>query len=168
MKATIEDFISEARQYCALIEDSQTQRNSWTFANECLRSVLRLYSTALALPETDPGNDHALDIEIGHADWQAMRTSVAEKLSTDIYWQILEPLEAQSPEAVVASISDDLADIWRDVKSASLVEVDAGAAVWDWRFSMETHWARHAVGAASALTALCFGPQADQARPTPG
>lgn len=163
--ATIQDFISEARQYCALIEGSQAQKNSWTFANECLRSVLPLYSAALALPETDPGNNHALDIGIGHADWQAMRTSVAEKLSRDVYWEIFEPLEAQLPEAVVGSIPDDLVDIWRDVKPASLVKVNAGAAVWDWRFSMETHWARHAVGVASALTALCFGPQADRARP---
>lgn len=71
-----------------------------------------------------------------------MRTSVAEKLSRDVYWEIFDPLEAQLPEAVLGSISDDLADIWRDVKPASLAEVNAGAAVWNWRFSTETHWAR--------------------------
>ena len=71
---------------------------------------------------------------------------------------------------MVGLISDDLADIWRDVKEG-LLEIDRGKetstmeAVWHWRFSFETHWAHHVAGASAALNALCFWPFADATRP---
>jgi Domain of unknown function (DUF5063) len=83
-----------------------------------------------------------------------------------VYWEIFEPLEAQPPEPVTGSISDDLADIWRDIQvGLQIFDADVNGAVWHWRFSMETHWGHHAVGAAAALAALCFGPYADESRP---
>jgi len=165
---SINAFLAEARRYCLLVEDS-APLSSWMFAWECLSQVLRLYEMALHLPEVEPERGDLLP-SISHETWQALRDHVGRKLSRDYYWDIFEPLEKEKPEPVVGSISDDLADIWRDVKPG-IAEIDAGRAtspneaVWHWRSSFETHWGRHAAGAVVALHSLCFGQFADASRP---
>jgi len=84
-------------------------------------------------------------------------------LSRDYYWQAFEPFEPEPPEKPVAgSLSDDLADIWRELK-VGLLAIDNHAddvtvdVVWHWQSSFEYHWARHAASAISALNALCLG-----------
>ncbi len=111
-----------------------------------------------------------LPSRIQHEAWQTQFERLGKKLARDAYWMVFEPLEQQKPEPLYGSISDDLADIWRDVKEG-LVEMDSGTptammdAAWHWRFSFETHWAQHAAGAICSLTALCFGQFADETRP---
>ena len=71
---------------------------------------------------------------------------------------------------VAGSLSDDLADIWRDLK-LGLLAMESDAAdrsadiAWHWRFSFESHWAQHAAGAIGGLNALCYGQFADPNRP---
>jgi hypothetical protein len=56
---------------------------------------------------------------------------------------------------VAADLADDLADIWRDVKSGLLLyrSENPAAASWEWRFHFKAHWGRHATGAMHALQA---------------
>lgn len=125
--------------------------------------------TGFAPAKSGTRDDARLDL-IGHEAWQAQRERIGQKLSRDYYWCVFEPFEPEKPDSIVGSISDDLADIWRDLR-ADLTEIDSGKAtsitdaVWHWRFSFETHWAQHAAGAIVALTALCFGQFADINRP---
>ena len=103
-------------------------------------------------------------------DWEPVRKRVADRLRSDYYWQVFEPLEVARPEPVSGSLSDDLADVWRDLK-VGLQAMDGNAlgggteAVWHWRFSFESHWVQHAAGAIAALSALCYGQFADPSRP---
>lgn len=166
MEAAISDFVNKARQYCDLIERSRAVESSWTFAKQSLQSLLGLFAAALALPETESGSQQRVNDRIGHAEWEGIRRAIAERLSRDVYWEVFDPMEVQPSEPVAGSISDDLADIWRDVKvGLEVFNADTNSAVWQWRFSMETHWGRHVAGAAAALTALCFGPHSDETRP---
>jgi hypothetical protein len=166
---SVASFIEVARGYCALVEVGGSG-NSWLFARECLASVLDLYRAALVLPETEP-DGLKLTAPIGHELWEATRRRLQEKLSRDTYWEIFEPMQLEQPEPLCGSLSDDLADIWRDVKEGLLISSNEDAsstdeAVWRWRFSLESHWAHDASGAIYALHALCFGPFADLDRPT--
>lgn len=168
MNDSVVAFVDQARQYCALIEGIEAP-NSWLFAQECLRSVVRLYDRALFLPDTEPTTKEPLD-RITHQDWERVRKGVGNRLQRDYYWEVFEPLETQPPEPTAGSLSDDLADIWRDLK-VGLLAIDNGRretnadVVWHWRFSFESHWARHAAGAIIALNALCYGQFADPNRP---
>jgi hypothetical protein len=161
-------FAAEARRYCSLVEGNDPC-NSWMFAQACLMQVLRLYDRALLLPEIESETADLLN-GINHETWQAVRREVGRKLARDYYWEIFEPLEQAKPEPVLGSLSDDLADIWRDLKTG-VAEMDGGRATaindatWHWRFSFETHWGHHATGAIAALHALCFGQFADGNRP---
>jgi hypothetical protein len=163
----ISAFVEVAQEYCAFIENGGADR-SWSFAKQCLTLLLRLYERALNLPEREPASDSSLT-RVKHEGWQEQFDRLGQKLVRDLYWQVFEPFDQEKPEPLCGSISDDLADIWRDLK-VGLAEMDkctAGCiedAVWHWRFSFETHWAYHAAGAIAALTALCFGPYADTTR----
>jgi hypothetical protein len=161
-------FVEEARRYCRRIESGGSD-NTWVFARDCLACVLRLYGAALELPAREPEAVKSLD-RIDHDDWERMMRHVGRRLARECYWEVFEPLERDRPEAICGSLSDDLADIWRDIKPG-LLELDSpGEAsvddvVWQWRFSFESHWGHHAVGCIAALHAMCFGPLADGSRP---
>ena len=163
-------FLVEVRRYCRLIEQDEddSQGNSWKFARNCLISIVKLYSAALLLPIIVPKTADILD-EIHNDNWQLQRERLVQRLSRDYYWQVFEPLEQKQPEVLVGSLSDDLTDIWRDVKEG-LLEFDKSDAslddvIWHWRSSFETHWGQHAVGAIAALNALCYGQFPDLNRP---
>ena len=163
----ISAFTAEARDYCAFVEDSPTS-NSWIFTQECLTRVLRLYQAALLLPELSPESADLLE-GIKHERWNTVRESIERRLSRDYYWVVFEPLEQDKPELVLGLLSDDLADIWRDL-NPGITAIDSGRTtfvsnvVWNWRFSFETHWGQHAASAIYALHALCFGKFADGSR----
>jgi hypothetical protein len=165
--AAIQAFTTEARRYCSLIEGNEFA-NSWMFALACLTQVLRLYEHALRLPEIEAENLNLLS-RVEHEPWQRMGEHVGRRLARDYYWETFEPLEQEKPEPVVGSLSDGLADIWRDIKPG-VAEIDRGKqtsisdAVWHWRSSFESHWGHHAAGAIFALHAVCFGPFADGSR----
>src|SRR5271166_6881339 len=168
MDDAISTFTALARSYCSFIEDSAAP-NSWVFAQTCLTQLLCLYQAALLLPETGPENADLLE-RIKHETWSTVRQNVERKLARDHYWEVFEPLEQDKPEPVVGSLSDDLADIWRDLSPGvaaidSLKPSSVCDVVWSWRNSFEIHWGHHAASAIAALHALCFGQFADEGRP---
>jgi hypothetical protein len=164
----ISSFVEVAREYCAFIEHGSAD-NSWVYAKECLALLLRLCERALLLPESW---SDAVELPKGiqHEAWQEQFNRLRETFARDLYWEVFEPFESEKPEPLYGSISDDLADIWRDLKTG-LLEIEKGTsssvenAGWHWRFRFESHWGAHAAGAITALIALCFGPFADVTRP---
>jgi hypothetical protein len=112
----------------------------------------------LRLPSTDPP-DPELAEQIPLEQWKAVRERTAQRTEHDQYWEVFEPFAKNKPDPIYGSISDDLADIWCDVKEG-LSTFDSGNpncmkdAVWHWRFSFGSHWGYHVAGAIRALTAL--------------
>jgi hypothetical protein len=157
MNDQVAEFVAEARRYCALIENEEHGTAS-AFEKECLVVLLRLYEQMLRLPSSDPP-DPELPEQILHEEWQAVREQTAQRTEHDKYWEVFEPFAKNRPDPIYGSISDDLADIWRDVKMG-LSTFDSGKpncikdAVWHWRFSFGSHWGHHVAGAIWALTAL--------------
>lgn len=157
MNDQVAEFVAEARRYCALIENEERGAAS-AFEKECLLVLLRLYQQILRLPSADPP-DPELPERILHEEWQAVRERTAQRTEHDLYWEVFEPFAEDKPDAIHGSISDDLADTWRDVKMG-LLTFDSGkpkcikGAVWHWRFSFGSHWGYHVAGAIRALTSL--------------
>ena len=157
MADPVGEFVAEARRYCALIEGAESS-GPRAFENECLKVLLLLYQQLLLLPNVDP-DEPELPGRISHEEWQAMWERTARRIECDRYWEVFEPFAGEKPDPVCASIADDLADIWRDVK-VGLSTFDGGKpncvedAVWHWRFSFGSHWGHHLAGAICALTAL--------------
>jgi hypothetical protein len=70
------------------------------------------------------------------------------------YWEIFEPVTDTPEEAVCGDITDDLGDIYIDVKEGLLAyPLSEQSAVWHWRTTFGFHWGRHATSALRALHA---------------
>jgi hypothetical protein len=85
---------------------------------------------------------------------RSLRGSIRTKLGRyDLYAEVFDPYNRSDQSAVIASLSDDLADIYRELvaglqcyKMRRFPE-----AAWEWRFGLDHHWGWHATGAIRAL-----------------
>lgn len=141
-------FVVEARQFCAFVGEANRYPLTQRLAAARLR-LLRLYSAAVALPYVEPPEG----VEYGH-DLLPPPFSGFESL--DIYWEVFDPYEQERP--VAGSLSDDVICVSRDIMRGLVLwgrAVPKSAAIWEWRFSFDTHWGDHAIDALRALHRAC-------------
>ena len=148
MTTKIESFAKTARAYCSWCEAEPT--TSVDDALSALKILPALYSAAIALPDLS-GNEEAP--RVSDEEWRRVFARFAS-LPFNYYASCFDPHQIPIEEKpVVSDAADDLADIWRDVKSG-LTLFDAGhinAATWEWRFHFYGHWGRHLTSALYAL-----------------
>lgn len=131
-----------AVNYCSLVESfnsAETQNKLKTL----LVSLLDLYTKALYLPEIEPENDYLNDLEI--------LIPKIEFNEFDQYWEVFNPYSLEEP--VGASLSDDISDIYQDIKRGILLyeQKEKIQAIWQWKFHFDIHWGNHTVDAVRAL-----------------
>jgi hypothetical protein len=130
-------------------------------ARNALLHITRLYLAALELPPawSEELSDQPDAERIGNAEWGEV-FGAARRLPLDYYAAACDPLYdpvvgPHADSAGIGSLSDDIADIYRDVVSG-LRAFETGrraAAVWEWGFGFRHHWGEHATGAIQALHA---------------
>lgn len=136
-------FAEHARRFCAFVENaSRLALRERVMTARVL--VLELYRAALELPSGEPGDSGSQPQR--PADWPGF----------DRFEYYFETLDLFDVEGGVGAglLSDDLLDIYFDVRRG-LDLFPSASAVWEWRFSFEAHWGRHAVGALRALHHAC-------------
>ena len=134
-------------------------------AREALIRITRLYLAALDLPPawSEELADQHDAARVGDEEWRAVFAACA-RLPLDYYGEVFDPLPVPPEQPVVASLADDIADIYRDVVSG-LQEHQAGRraqAVWEWGFGFRHHWGEHATGAIRALHCWLAGNDFDR------
>jgi hypothetical protein len=124
-------------------------------AGLALMRVTRLYLAALLLPPPWGDGRSCASVEcVDDAEWRLVYTS-AGRLPVDDYGEQFDPLVVPPDEPTIGRLSDDIADIYRDVVSG-LRDYEAGRhseAVGAWAFGFRHHWGAHATGAIRALHA---------------
>lgn len=148
MSEAITAFAAAAERYCAWAEGEASAPRDDARAGRLL--VAELYRRALDLPATE-GSDRVVPAVDGHERVYRRFGS----LPFNYYSECFDPLIVPAEEPVVADLADDLADIWRDVKTGLVLfrHGDGDEAAWQWRFMLESHWAHHASAALYALQA---------------
>lgn len=144
-----DSFVTHARRFCEFIERaSELPVEQRLLTARAI--LLELYPAALRLPllESPDGVEAGPDPDPPRG-WDGFG-------ELDSYWEVFDPYEQS--EAVTGSLSDDLLDVYRDLRRG-LALWDGGApraaAVWEWRFSFEAHWGDHVVDALRALHRAC-------------
>jgi hypothetical protein len=149
-----------AEAYCSLIED-ETPGECRHFAERCLRLIVDLFSQALELP--DARSTHSPS-GVSAAHYSGIAESLRRRFgSRDLFLLVFDPWRSGVPEAIHGSLSDGLADIWRDLKTGILLASvgNIEAAVWHWRFSFEIHWGpNHAAPMIRPLFGMLYGEHA--------
>jgi hypothetical protein len=149
----VEAFIDAARGYCSLIEavDALTRGQ---FVWEVGERLTRLYAAAYELPRIDPTGAGETKDPVSDAERLAVARRLRETLGElDHYRRVYDPFD-RSDSAFEGSLSDDLADIYRDVDQglrALASDTPQTDVVWGWRESFGHHWGIHAGAALYAI-----------------
>jgi len=144
-------FVDQARQFCELTDKANEYAQDKRLAAVRQR-LLELYEAGSNLPEVEaPQGIDADESPEAPMSWPGFG-------DVDVYWEVFDPYEESAP--VAGSLSDDVLDIYRDVRRG-LDLWDKGAktngdnyrlsAIWEWRFHFDMHWGDHAIDALRAL-----------------
>jgi hypothetical protein len=149
----VERFAAEATRFRDWALHS-TEQEEWAVRGALIR-VTQLYLAALELPpasiDESPGQPDAKRVD--DSEWRRVLVATVGRLPFDMYGEVFNPFTLPVEEPVSGSLSDDIADIYRDVVTG-LQEYEAGRhseATWEWGFSLRYHWGEHATGAIRAL-----------------
>ncbi len=159
--ALIAKFQRVAGQFCDLIERSSSFSRA-DFVKLVHGLLVDLYRMGALLPHVEPDSDDASQDRISHDQWSKIRKEIGEKLQdVDVYWMVFDPADPADKEAIQNTLSNDLADIYRDLRGtrpASESDPLSNDALWSLRFDYEYHWGRHAASALTAIHSLLHGP----------
>lgn len=142
-------FVCRVREFCSFIEEAAKSPLHERMLNARQR-LLDLYSAAVLLPNVEPASDGKEPPSPTPPEgWQSFE-------AFETYWEVFDPYEMEEP--VAGSLSDNLLDVFRDVRRGlrQWEHGEEAAAIWGWRFSFETHWGDHAVDALRALHRACL------------
>jgi hypothetical protein len=157
VQASIQQFADAAGRFCSLVQQPSAF-GPRTFALRCAELLAALYQRALALPDVELSDaDGVPRGAVSHEHWQAIYRGVSESLGeTDLYWLVSDPFNHGDHEPDATTLSDDLADIYRDLMEGLVTyrggsEQAVSVATWNWKFGFQRHWGRHLVHALSVL-----------------
>ena len=150
---TLRAFVSEVRAYCGWCEYPKENETDYAAARTALQRVSTLQQIALRMEQPDDAPDVRLRSP-SQEDWQLVHRRL-KTLPFGFYNSLFDPHKdvGLASGLGVGDLLDDLADIWRDLRHG-LDLWDAGhelAAQWEWAWSFQNHWGRHAAAAQYAL-----------------
>lgn len=138
----VEDFYYSALGFCSLVDDFDINKAN-NKIKDFLVSLLELYSKALNLPDVEPKSQVVLNSEVPVPQLNFKQYNH--------YWEVFNPYQLEKP--VEASLSDDILDIYKDVKRGIILYENRKyrEAIWEWKLNFQIHWGNHAVDAIRVL-----------------
>jgi|GEM_PF-907054 len=155
-------FSKLAEEFCNLIEN--LDGDSGRTCEKLLLSMAELYAAALLLPESEDFEINE-DFRLSHENWKIIFMKMGSMLKVhSMYWTVSDKqsLPDAPPTLEMGNLDDDLADVYRDIKSGlsawkSSSKNRYNDAMYHWRDSVNfAHWSRHAVDAIGALHEIVF------------
>jgi len=157
-KEKIQDFTRVAREYCQII-DALDQKEVGQGLNILAHTLPTLYLMALDLPQGDTVSEEGFETIVSHEEWQAIFLKLQGYFGEkDLYFHVFNPIDLTDDRPVAGSLSDDLSDIYRDLKEGivRLGKASEGDIVWHWKFNFSIHWGTHLVTAMHVIHCLLF------------
>jgi len=162
-KDAITEFPTVAEELCRFIDNCGGYERKH-LVQEVSVLLAKLCEVAARLPCVSPstgGTDDFTNESIAtHADEVARLSKRLRKQlgNLDEYWEVFDP--TQKEEAILCSISQDLADIYLDLQDALKLQT-SGASLediyFDWRLAFRSHWSRHATSALKVAIQISDG-----------
>ena len=139
------EFVAVANEYCIFAEKTQESEKKY-FIETALRLLSLLYLKATLLPEISNDTDEKPEGTVTEADWNFIRDSIAGILnSRDSYVDFFDFRLQETSEPVTYSISENMADIYQDLKDflylyrSAIVEIMNGA-LFTCELNFKNYW----------------------------
>ena len=150
------EFVAVANEFCKYAEHASELKG-----DELLKILQRilplLYINASLLPQFETFFEDGNEKFVTESDWVRLHEVLREKFgSADDYLEVFDEKDNESDGPVLASISENMADIYQDLKDFLLlyqtgtVEV-MNDAVWECRMNFENFWGQKLVNSLRAI-----------------
>jgi len=150
------EFVAVANEFCKYAE-----RASELKGDELLKILQRilplLYINASLLPQLDTFFEDGNEKFVTESDWVRVHEVLSEKFgSADDYLEVFDEKNNESDGPVLTSISENMADIYQDLKDFLLLYQTGtlevmNDAVWECRMSFENFWGQKLVNSLRAI-----------------
>ncbi len=150
------EFVAVANEFCKYAEHASELKGDELL--KILQRILPLmYLKASLLPQLEPFFEDGNEKFVTEADWVRINENLREKFGTaDDYLEVFDEKIAETERPVSSSISENMADVYQDIKDFLLlyqtgtVEV-MNDAVWECRLNFESFWGQKLVNSMRAI-----------------
>lgn len=110
------EFVTVAAEFCAFLERSENMKRKM-FVDTTLKILPLLYLKASMLPKCEVIGDEAPETYVTEEMYEVLRISLADIMAEkDDYLEVFLPDMAYSDQPIKKNISEDLADIYQDIR----------------------------------------------------
>lgn len=114
--AQVLEFVTVSKEFCSLLENS-SRFEKVEFIDKMQKLLSFLYLKTLVLPEIEQINEQGNEKFVTELDWNLIRDNVNTSLGEqDSYLDFFDHMMQETSEPVTCSISENMADIYQDVK----------------------------------------------------
>jgi len=153
------DFVRSSNEYCSWIEEADSMKPA-EFISSSLKVISGVYHHAVSIEPREPMLEGGNEKFVTEQDWSSIYQKVLNLLgSYNSYLRIAESDEYDRSDLVSHTISEDLADIYQDLKDFILqyrqgIEEIMNDAVWEVMDNFEQFWGAKLLNALQALNKL--------------
>jgi hypothetical protein len=150
------EFVAVANEFCKYAEHASELKSDELL--KILQRILPLmYLKASLLPQMNPYFEAGNEKFVTESDWVRIHETLREKFGTaDDYLEVFDEKMNESEGPVVSSISENIADIYQDIKDFLLLYQTGtnevmNDAVWECRLNFETFWGQKLLNSMRAI-----------------
>jgi hypothetical protein len=150
------EFVAVANEYCKYTEHASELKG-----DELLKIMQRIlplmYLKASLLPQLNPFFEDGNEKFVTESDWTGIDETLKEKFGTaNDYLEVFDEKINDSEGPVLSSISENMADIYQDMKDFLLLYQTGTSevmndAVWECRLNFETFWGQKLLNSMRAI-----------------
>lgn len=156
------EFVAVANEYCSFLENVENSDRP-KFVGSLQKLLPLLYLKAALLPTFDESDIESPEKFVGEVDYHHFLLKLQVKMGQfDSYLEVFDPNLQFSEAPLDASISENLCDIYQDVKDFVMAyqigssELMAGA-LWECRNNFVEYWGQKLVNCLRAIHQLVYG-----------
>jgi len=160
------EFVTVAVQYCGYLENFENATES-ELADKLTKILPLLYLKASLVPDTDTVNDEEPEITVTEGDYSYISTKLYNVFGqNDTYLEVFLQDMKYSETPISASISEDLADIYQDIKNFITIfergiTENMNDALYVCMENFKIYWGQKLVNVLRALHSLKYSADPD-------
>jgi len=158
------DFITVSGEYCAFVENVGRFSKA-DFLDKTRKLLPLIYLKGSLLPKLESIFDDDNEKFVSEEDWSFVQSAIQKKLGYhDEYIDVFDPLTHEQIEQSTGSISDNLADVYQDLKDFITLynigtEEIMNDALWACQLNFEEFWGLKLVSALKAVHTVFFSEE---------
>lgn len=161
------EFVTVANEFCLYLE-SVSKNSIQEFLNKTQKILPLLYIKTSMLPEIESTFEEANEKFVTERDWYVIYDNIQKLIrNADEYIEVFDPRMQESETPVVSSISENIADIYQDVKDflmlyrVGTLEI-MNDALWECRENFISFWGQKLTNVLRAIHNLIYNYNFDE------